>query len=212
MKLGLVLGAGGATAWVFHTGVLETLAAEWGVDPADAEVIVGTSAGATVAAAVREGIDTAEIRRAVTTPPTPEQRPCQHEVQGVIRRQQHRFPWRQGVHHALQVGRGRRFRRRLRLPPDDPKCGSARITETRKHANVAMNIPAGLEWPLEQLLNQASSHRRLARSVRTGKCDHHARRGTKDVDKVGQHDMDKRNRPARISPPQRLAKGSSIRL
>ena len=33
MKYGLVLGAGGATAWVFHTGVVRTLQQEAGLDP-----------------------------------------------------------------------------------------------------------------------------------------------------------------------------------
>lgn len=69
MSDGLVLGAGGATAWVFHTGVLRTLQTEVGLDPASFEVIVGTSAGATVAAAVRAGLSPDEIFEATTRPP-----------------------------------------------------------------------------------------------------------------------------------------------
>ena len=69
MSNGLVLGAGGATAWVFHTGVLRTLQTEVGLDPASFAVIVGTSAGATVAAAVRAGLSPDEIFEATTRPP-----------------------------------------------------------------------------------------------------------------------------------------------
>ncbi len=74
MSFGLVLGAGGATAWVFHIGVLRALREAGRVDPADASIVVGTSAGASVAAALRAGLDVEEIYRAVTTPPSPEQR------------------------------------------------------------------------------------------------------------------------------------------
>lgn len=74
MRYGLVLGAGGATAWVFHTGVIQTLQQEAGLDPITAELIVGTSAGAAVGATVRAGLDVAEVFQAATRPPTPEQR------------------------------------------------------------------------------------------------------------------------------------------
>jgi NTE family protein len=54
-RVGLVLGGGGLTGASFHFGTLFALemATEW--DPADAEVIVGTSSGAVVAALVRAG-------------------------------------------------------------------------------------------------------------------------------------------------------------
>ena len=72
MSFGLVLGAGGATGWVFHTGVLRALREERGIDPADAAVIVGTSAGSAIAASIRAGLDVDEIFRAVTRPPSTE--------------------------------------------------------------------------------------------------------------------------------------------
>jgi NTE family protein len=74
MSYGLVLGAGGATAWVFHIGVLEALREARGLEPADASIIIGTSAGASVGAAIRAGLDLDDIYRAVTEPPSPEQR------------------------------------------------------------------------------------------------------------------------------------------
>lgn len=51
-RFALVLGGGGVTGSAFHQGVLEAMRAA-GIEPADAEVIVGTSAGALVAARLR---------------------------------------------------------------------------------------------------------------------------------------------------------------
>ncbi|MGZ4595798.1 MAG: patatin-like phospholipase family protein [Actinomycetes bacterium] len=55
MRVGLVLGAGGLTGTAFHAGVLTALAEDAGWDARDAEIIVGTSAGATAAALMRAG-------------------------------------------------------------------------------------------------------------------------------------------------------------
>ena len=55
MRVGLVLGAGGLTGTAFHAGVLTALADEVGWDAREADVIVGTSAGATGAALMRAG-------------------------------------------------------------------------------------------------------------------------------------------------------------
>ena len=74
MKTALVLGAGGATAWVFHTAVLQTLRMERGFAPADADLIVGTSAGASLAATLRAGVDLEDFYRMATRPPSDEQR------------------------------------------------------------------------------------------------------------------------------------------
>lgn len=52
-RVGLVLGAGGLTGEAFHRGVLRALADGTGFDARNAEVIVGTSAGALVAASLR---------------------------------------------------------------------------------------------------------------------------------------------------------------
>jgi NTE family protein len=56
MKVGLVLGAGGVVGAAWLIGALEALAAETGWDPAEAEIIVGTSAGSVVGSLVAEGI------------------------------------------------------------------------------------------------------------------------------------------------------------
>jgi NTE family protein len=56
MRVGLVLGAGGVTGGAWITGALEALAAETGWDPATADFIVGTSAGAMMGALLAAGV------------------------------------------------------------------------------------------------------------------------------------------------------------
>jgi NTE family protein len=55
MKVGLVLGAGGTVGMAYHAGVLRALDQVAGFNPADADLIVGTSAGSVVAAHLRSG-------------------------------------------------------------------------------------------------------------------------------------------------------------
>ena len=71
--LGLVLGGGGALGWVYHAGVLAALA-DRGMDLPAVELIVGTSAGAAVAASARAGSSPGEIVATMSVPPSPEQR------------------------------------------------------------------------------------------------------------------------------------------
>ena len=73
MKTGLVLGAGGAAGWVYHAAVLEA-GLEFGFEPHRTDIIVGTSAGASMAAAIRAGISPDDFARVVTKPPTAEER------------------------------------------------------------------------------------------------------------------------------------------
>src|SRR4051794_24014559 len=61
MRIGLVLGAGGATGHAFHAGVLSALAERTGWDPRTADVIVGTSAGSGVAAMLRVGLPASDM-------------------------------------------------------------------------------------------------------------------------------------------------------
>lgn len=56
MSLALVLGGGGVAGVAWHTGVLAGLVRA-GADPTGAELLIGTSAGATVAAQVGCGLD-----------------------------------------------------------------------------------------------------------------------------------------------------------
>ena len=55
MKVGLVLGAGGIQGGAWLTGGLDALAEETGWDPAEADYVVGTSAGSMIGAPLRLG-------------------------------------------------------------------------------------------------------------------------------------------------------------
>jgi pimeloyl-ACP methyl ester carboxylesterase/predicted acylesterase/phospholipase RssA len=60
-RIGLVLGAGGATGHAFHVAVLSALEAALGWDAREADVIVGTSAGAVVGALLRGGLSPRDL-------------------------------------------------------------------------------------------------------------------------------------------------------
>ena len=78
-KTGLVLGAGGLMGLAYHAGVLRALERETGFRADDAELIVGTSAGAVIAAYLRAGWGVEDLwnlamdasRLDGTTPPLP---------------------------------------------------------------------------------------------------------------------------------------------
>lgn len=68
-RIGLVLGAGGASGGAFHAGVLAALAEHTGWDPRSAEVVVGTSAGSITGAALRAGLPAVDLlNRAAARP------------------------------------------------------------------------------------------------------------------------------------------------
>lgn len=69
----VVLGGGGALGWVYHAGVLGALE-DLGVDPASLPLIIGTSAGAAVAASMRAGAHPDEIVDMMSEGPSDEQR------------------------------------------------------------------------------------------------------------------------------------------
>jgi NTE family protein len=56
MKVGLVLGAGGIQGGAWLTGALDALVLETGWDPAEADYVVGTSAGAMIGALCASGV------------------------------------------------------------------------------------------------------------------------------------------------------------
>lgn len=60
-RIGLVLGAGGVVGHAFHVAVLKALADAQGWDPRTADIIVGTSAGAHVAAYLRAGMSAPDL-------------------------------------------------------------------------------------------------------------------------------------------------------
>lgn len=64
MTNALVLGAGGTVGMAYHAGVLRALEEVGGFRPNDADLIIGTSAGSMVGAALRSGRSTDDLWRA----------------------------------------------------------------------------------------------------------------------------------------------------
>src|SRR5438045_9591837 len=60
-KVGVVLGGGGMVGLAYHAGVLRALEEVGGFRPADADLIVGTSAGSVVGAYLRSGWTTEDF-------------------------------------------------------------------------------------------------------------------------------------------------------
>lgn len=74
-RVGLVLGAGGLVGHAWHCGVVAALEREAGWDARSAAVVVGTSAGASVAATLRAGLAPGDhLARATGRPLSPEGR------------------------------------------------------------------------------------------------------------------------------------------
>jgi NTE family protein len=61
-RWGLVLGGGGVLGGAWMVGALTALQEEVGLDPRDAELIVGTSAGSVTAALLGAGVSVPELR------------------------------------------------------------------------------------------------------------------------------------------------------
>lgn len=66
MSNALVLGAGGMVGMAYHAGVVRALEEVGGFRPADADLVVGTSAGSMVGAMLRSGLSTEDLFLAAT--------------------------------------------------------------------------------------------------------------------------------------------------
>jgi NTE family protein len=76
-RIGLVLGAGGPVGHAFHAGTLRALEHALGWDARSSDLVVGTSAGAQVAALLRAGMHGADLAARVTGEPL---RPAAREI------------------------------------------------------------------------------------------------------------------------------------
>ncbi|MEM9564405.1 MAG: patatin-like phospholipase family protein [Actinomycetota bacterium] len=86
MTVGLVLGAGGSIGWAYHLGVIEGIQEATGCAPADADRVIGTSAGGAIAASVLAGNDTEAVLVSITQPMSDRQRDEMRQSMGETRR------------------------------------------------------------------------------------------------------------------------------
>lgn len=131
-RIGLVLGAGGATGHAFHAGVLAALADTTGWDAREAEVVVGTSAGSIVGSLLRAGLSGPDLAaRATDGTVSPEGRRLMEETDAVL---------------AGQPGLPSRPPRRMRPAMSAPGAfahAARRPWGVRPTALVAAALPAG---------------------------------------------------------------------
>lgn len=85
MTVGVVLGAGGPLGWAYHLGVLQGVRDAIGREPANADRIVGTSAGAAIAATLLTGTSQERVLELISTPPTDVERDEMRSVGAAFR-------------------------------------------------------------------------------------------------------------------------------
>ncbi len=70
MSVGIVLGAGGPLGWAYHLGVVQGVRDATGREPANADRVVGTSAGAAIAATLLAGTPTDQVLELISSFPS----------------------------------------------------------------------------------------------------------------------------------------------
>jgi NTE family protein len=116
MNVGLVLGAGGVVGAAWLIGALEALESETGFSPADADVVVGTSAGSVVGALVAAGLPPALLAAYSAGEPL--------ELQG--------FTDVEGTLAEITRESPDRFRLQLALPPIGPGSWRMALSTLRR--------------------------------------------------------------------------------
>lgn len=86
MTVGIVLGAGGPLGWAYHLGVLEGVREAIDREPATADRVVGTSAGAAIAATLLAGTPVDAVIEMISSPPSGDERDQMKSVgSGILR-------------------------------------------------------------------------------------------------------------------------------
>ena len=132
----LVLGGGGIGGIAWETGILAALA-DAGTDWSMIDLVVGTSAGATVAAQLTSTAPLADLYRAQSMNSAPEEPPIEADFSGVFAEA--------GAAQAgaLTPAAGRRMVARLALRND-------RVPEAERRALIERRLPSH-EWPSVRL-------------------------------------------------------------
>lgn len=85
-RIGVVLGAGGSLGWAYHLGVVEGLRQGLRLELAHASRVVGTSAGAAIAASVLAGASSTEVLEAIGQPLTSDEEDEMRDARGQFRK------------------------------------------------------------------------------------------------------------------------------
>ncbi len=86
MTVGVVLGAGGPLGWAYHLGVVQGVRDAIDREPANADRVIGTSAGAAIAATLLAGTPTEEVIEMISSPPSEEDRDHMRSIGSNVRR------------------------------------------------------------------------------------------------------------------------------
>ena len=86
MTVGIVLGAGGPLGWAYHLGVLQGVRDAIDREPANADRVVGTSAGSAIAATLLAGTKHEQALEMISAPPTEAQQAHMRSVRESFRR------------------------------------------------------------------------------------------------------------------------------
>jgi NTE family protein len=133
MTRALVLGGGGIAGVAWETGILAGLA-ESGVDVLDADLVIGTSAGSTVAAQVTSGVPLAQLLARQTDPALqPRELLPETDVAALLTRLGE-------ISEAAQDGPD------LRRRTGDLALSTATVTERERRAVIQDRLPVH-EWP-----------------------------------------------------------------
>lgn len=148
-----MLGAGGPIGHAFHSGVLAAIERTLGWDPRQAEVVVGTSAGAQVAALLRAGLSGADLAARASGDPLRDaaQAIAQHYVRPCHKTPDSSLPrsaWPASPRFFLQALRRPRHWRPGRIVSALLPAGRVRLDA---QAEGLRKIFGG-EWPEQQTL------------------------------------------------------------
>jgi NTE family protein len=128
---GLVLGGGGVTGIAWELGILTGLAAG-GSDLTDADLIIGTSAGAVVAAQITSGIALVEL--------------LERQIRGYGQEISAKLDTWRGVSIGLSAMRHRRDPREFRRRIGTMALATETVPESDRIAVIASRLPSH-EWP-----------------------------------------------------------------
>ncbi len=150
-RIGLVLGAGGPIGHAFHAGALSAIESALGWDARDTELIVGTSAGAQVAALLRAGMSGSDLAARASGAPLSE---AAHAIAQHYVRPCHKTPdsslpksaWPASPRYFLEA-----LRRPGRLRPGRIVSALLPLGRVRLDAQAeGLRRIFGLDWPARE--------------------------------------------------------------